>query len=274
MKRMIDNKDYEALKNDVNDLKVEIENLEVPSITITIEQMTSATTAQLTDEQYDILDNNINIYVTVPQGFSIMIYKLGSEEHNIWFTSNANLSNDNVLEVNNFVISVNKTTKVVTIVEAKNVVANPTLEGTESDLEGIEIDGTKYKVGGGKQLYQHNISIYFNNTDTGSRTFLNLTLILDNNTALDTTEKVANKLWDLGYDLYNDKGMIATGFHFIGGTYNKTYSIIRVGAYNNYPYHKRVRFQYFDSSLTTLQTVGYNDLLPTEGSVTDTIVSL
>ncbi len=43
------------------------------------------------------------------------------------------------------------------------VVANPTLEGTEPDLTGLEVEGTKYKVpsgGGGTQhLYQHNITI-------------------------------------------------------------------------------------------------------------------
>lgn len=37
------------------------------------------------------------------------------------------------------------------------VIANPELEGTEPDLEGLEVDGTKYKVpqGGGSALYKH-----------------------------------------------------------------------------------------------------------------------
>ena len=35
------------------------------------------------------------------------------------------------------------------------VEANPTLEGTESALESVKLDGTKYKIGGGKQSYQH-----------------------------------------------------------------------------------------------------------------------
>ena len=39
-----------------------------------------------------------------------------------------------------------------------SVVANPTLEGTESALSGLEVDGTKYKVeSGGGALYQHSI---------------------------------------------------------------------------------------------------------------------
>ena len=43
------------------------------------------------------------------------------------------------------------------------VVANPTLAGTEADLTGLQVGATKYKVpsGGGTQLYVHNI--YMNN---------------------------------------------------------------------------------------------------------------
>lgn len=43
--------------------------------------------------------------------------------------------------------------------EKSKVVANPTLSGYEADLEGAEIDGIKYKVGGGGKLYQHKINI-------------------------------------------------------------------------------------------------------------------
>ena len=42
--------------------------------------------------------------------------------------------------------------------EASSVVANPTLSGDEATLNGLEVDGTKYKVGGGK-LYNHSIGI-------------------------------------------------------------------------------------------------------------------
>ena len=45
------------------------------------------------------------------------------------------------------------------------VVANPSLAGTESDLTGLEVAGIKYKVpsggsGGGTQLYAHHIIIF------------------------------------------------------------------------------------------------------------------
>lgn len=44
--------------------------------------------------------------------------------------------------------------------EKSKVVANPTLSGNEETLEGAEIDGVKYKVGGGSKLYMHAIQFY------------------------------------------------------------------------------------------------------------------
>lgn len=40
-----------------------------------------------------------------------------------------------------------------------SVVANPTLSGDEATLNGLEVDGTKYKVGGSEKLYLHRIQI-------------------------------------------------------------------------------------------------------------------
>ena len=40
-----------------------------------------------------------------------------------------------------------------------DVVANPTLAGTEADLEGIQVGNTKYKVGGGGITYTHTITL-------------------------------------------------------------------------------------------------------------------
>ena len=58
-------------------------------------------------------------------------------------------------------------------IDGSVVVANPTLAGTESELSGLEVDGTKYKVGGGgSQLYQHNITSEF--TNVSDRYFLSL----------------------------------------------------------------------------------------------------
>ena len=69
--------------------------------------------------------------------------------------------------------------------EASEVVANPTLSGNEATLDGVEIDGTKYKVGGGSEvhLYKHTIKIshdsdriYFDLYTTSSLSFTESTL--------------------------------------------------------------------------------------------------
>ena len=63
------------------------------------------------------------------------------------------------------------------------VVANPTLVGTEADLEGIQIGSTKYKVGGGKQLYQHNIVVQY---ESGTNFFrIGFPIISESATAMD-----------------------------------------------------------------------------------------
>ena len=43
--------------------------------------------------------------------------------------------------------------------EGTEVVANPTLAGTETELTGLEVGDTKYKVGGGTKLYKHIIRL-------------------------------------------------------------------------------------------------------------------
>lgn len=52
------------------------------------------------------------------------------------------------------------------VADKSKVVANPTLSGNEPDLEGAEIDGIKYKVGGGSKLYEHNIFLSYGNAST------------------------------------------------------------------------------------------------------------
>ena len=74
------------------------------------------------------------------------------------------------------------------------VVANPVLAGTESDLTGLEVAGTKYKVptggsGGGTQLYKH--TIYFNDTSTDRD---ELYIITNTNTPLPNFSYI--ELWD------------------------------------------------------------------------------
>lgn len=64
------------------------------------------------------------------------------------------------------------------------VVANPTLAGTETNLTGLEVDGTKYAVpqGGGTTLYRHSITIQW--TEENNNCILFFKLLLSTNTQL------------------------------------------------------------------------------------------
>lgn len=95
------------------------------------------------------------------------------------------------------------------------VEANPTLAGTEASLTGLQIGETKYKVGGGKQLYQHNITISNKNS---TQWIFRLTIINDTITPIDTTTL---RLW-----------LTAKGFDASESTphYYKANGIYSVGA--------------------------------------------
>ena len=67
--------------------------------------------------------------------------------------------------------------------EASYVVANPTLSGDEATLDGLEVDGTKYKVGGGSKLYKHDIFIQENGSGHFIQT-LGLTIYTTNNSPI------------------------------------------------------------------------------------------
>lgn len=66
------------------------------------------------------------------------------------------------------------------------VEANPELAGTEAELGSIQIGETKYKIGGGKQLYQHNISLL----DSLYKQFITFTIISSNSSAMSKSDIV------------------------------------------------------------------------------------
>ena len=90
------------------------------------------------------------------------------------------------------------------------VIANPTLAGTEDALEGLQVGDTKYKVSG--HLYEHNIRItllnYYlaGNMSVGqtytSRIFLKI--ITDSNTEINTRQLLFNNL--------DNKERVANGY--------------------------------------------------------------
>ena len=91
--------------------------------------------------------------------------------------------------------------------EKSKVVPNPTLSGDEPDLEGAEIDGIKYKVGGGSKSYLHKISITFSLIAYGNLGNISLLITNSNNTPIGK-EFFRNTL---GYDTSNNLCYI-TGF--------------------------------------------------------------
>ena len=88
--------------------------------------------------------------------------------------------------------------------EASSVVANPTLSGNEATLDGLEVDGTKYKVGGGSEvhLYKHSINLMGRNQSIEVFPVqVRFDILLSTNTAL-TYEDV--RIW-LMNNLYDNK---------------------------------------------------------------------
>ena len=69
------------------------------------------------------------------------------------------------------------------------VEANPTLDGTESALTGLKVGSTKYKVSGGTKLYKHELS--FSDTTLGI-TIKKISIITNNNTLFTTSTVYGN----------------------------------------------------------------------------------
>lgn len=89
--------------------------------------------------------------------------------------------------------------------EVINVVANPTLAGTETDLTSLQVGDTKYAIpqgsGGGATLYQHNIALVKSAfLDHG---YAQLVIFNDSSTPLTSNDV---------YNYLNNKGFIVTTF--------------------------------------------------------------
>ena len=83
--------------------------------------------------------------------------------------------------------------------QGTNVVANPTLAGTEADLAGLEVAGTKYKVpqgGGSSDIYLHSVQIAYpaSPPTSGMKYSIYLYLMKSDTTELNTITKVFDYL--------------------------------------------------------------------------------
>lgn len=144
MKRMIDNKEFNKIKQDIININEEIDkNKGVPTITIEASQM-SGTTCQLTDEQFEILSNYPVVYIVLADGRTATFYKetLASQSSTIInFVSFANdVNQEDKVETYAFIMIIDTTDK--TAIYAFNQIG-----------------------GSGKQLYQHNIRIRYYKID-------------------------------------------------------------------------------------------------------------
>ena len=181
MKRMIDNKDYDTLKNKVDNIK------DIPTITIDVSQMTDESHAQLTDEQYEIIENNSFINVVFPNGTSCGFNRFidGYEGYHLAMCSG------NTSEITYFTASIDSTTKIATIVIG--------------DFNGS-----------GK-LYQHNISIKWQPNNAMN---LFVKIINDNNTPF-TISSLIQWLYDNNFKDDNH-GYQVSGYSTYSG-YNGVY---------------------------------------------------
>lgn len=174
MKRMIDNKEFNALVKGFNDLTLKVDNLkDVPTIEIEASQM-SGTTCELTDEQFEILNNYPVVYVVLADGRTLTFYK-----------ETIALQSENIINFVSFANDVNQEDKIDTF--AFIIIIDKT------DKTALFMNN---KVGGeSKQLYQHNISFV---EDTSGYAGIMFPIINDSPTPF-TKSTLANWLYDKGY---------------------------------------------------------------------------
>ena len=178
----------------------------IPHITIELSQMIGSYTAQLTNEQYDLINKNSACYISLPNDDELLFTKINSSliEGLGKIALSAyipDLPEDKFATF--YIVAIDKTTKSATIqTDIIGAKANPTLAGTESDLEGIEIGGVKYKVGGGgggSQLYKHNISLHGRDFDNQYYD-ITFTIINSVNSAYASVAPIFTYLGDKGFD--------------------------------------------------------------------------
>lgn len=115
----------------------------------------------------------------------------------------------------------------VTTLGGTEVVANPTLAGTEANLTGLQVGDTKYAVpqgGSGSQLYAHTLLITYSDTTSGDNLVGTAYFISPDDTAI-TKDNIITKLIAAGYDssakriTFSGTIYVATDTKFCGLTY-------------------------------------------------------
>ena len=113
------------------------------------------------------------------------------------------------------------------IPEGTNVVANPTLAGTESALTGLQVGDTKYAVG--EHLYEH--TIVCKRDDTNQKYYITFRVITN-------TSTLVSSIYDLNdtlYTLYGSKPIEASGTLWLntGGNVDGYWNVTNVYCLSN-----------------------------------------
>jgi len=123
----------------------------IPNIDVTLEQMITETTFQLTNAQYDLVNNHPVVYFTSADGTSLLFKKTENTTFEtlgiIVFDCMIGDFVDGYPIALDYTVSINKSTKVGTFNQntINGTVANP-VSSAETQLNAIKIGSTSYKV--------------------------------------------------------------------------------------------------------------------------------
>ena len=93
-------------------------------------------------------------------------YPISGSDYEGWFSIYGSVLLSALIEYDNFENPTEIDYQDCLEFELKNVVANPTLAGTESALEGLQVGDATYKVESGTKLYKHEITVVTDSNET------------------------------------------------------------------------------------------------------------
>ena len=134
-----------------------------------------------------------------------------------------------------------------------SVVANPTLSGDEATLNGIDIDGTKYKVGGGSggKLYLHKIIIKKININDTSASIIGVNLHLLYSIVTSSNEPIT-------FDTFmNITHFDTVGEHYginVTGDITISNNLRALNSFCSYSKNNRAKISYIDSNAVLIYT--------------------
>ena len=143
--------------NELNDL------VEKQNKIIIIQQRTIDTLVNALNSKEDKITENNKLESDLVDDTNQVNKFVTEQDKTSWNGKQNQITSSNKLE-SDLVDDTNQTNKFVSEQDKTSwngksvVVANPTLTGTEEALEGIEVNGVKFKAGGGDKLYKHRIT--------------------------------------------------------------------------------------------------------------------